>query len=151
MDHDEGRRLEADSCFTEPGGYIQWGEWDVNTWEISRVPSAPSQSNDELENLRQWTSTLGKSKPGPSFISSGFVTFPFSLFPLPLALLPFSPSPLFLQTHPTEYHNDRADHASPKGGSPACPTPLPKTASPPSSWSAANSHPRSQPYCSIPG
>ena len=90
MDHNEGIRLQADGCLTEPGGYIQWGEWDVNTWEISRIPSAPSQSNDELETLRQWTSTLGNSKPGPSFISSGLVTFPFSPFPFPL--LPFSPS-----------------------------------------------------------
>lgn len=146
MDHDEGRSLQADGCFTEPGGYIQWGEWDVNTWEISRVPSAPSQSNDELENLRQWTSTLGKSKPGPSFISSGFVTFPFSALLSPLALLPFSS-----RHTPQKTPNDHADHASPKGGLPACLTPLPKTASPPSSWSAANSHPRLQPSYSIPG
>ena len=59
--------------FSEPGGYIQWAEWDVNTWEVIRVPSAPSQSSDELERLREWTSTLGKTKPNPSFISSGFV------------------------------------------------------------------------------
>lgn len=62
--------------FPESGGYIQWAEWDVNTWEIIRTTSAPSPLNDELEKLREWTSTLGRTKPGPSFISSGFVVFP---------------------------------------------------------------------------
>ena len=76
----ERRRYVMNDDISEPGGYIQWAEWDVNTWEIIRVPSAPSQSNDELERLREWTSTLGKTKPGPSFISSGFVApqHPFS-------------------------------------------------------------------------
>ena len=40
------------------------------------MASAPSQSNAELEELREWISTLGKTKPGPSFISSGFVLPP---------------------------------------------------------------------------
>lgn len=72
----------VDNVFSEPDGYIQWAEWDVKTWEIIRVPSAPSLSNDELEKLREWTSTLGKTKPGPSFISSGFVAFHISRLPL---------------------------------------------------------------------
>ena len=75
--------------FSEPGGYIQWAEWDVNTWEVIRVPSAPSQLNDELERLREWTSTLGKTKPGPSFISSGFVGPP----PFPTFYLRSQPLP----------------------------------------------------------
>ena len=49
----------------------------MNTWEIIRIPSASSQANEELNELREYTSTLGKTKPGPSFISSGLV----SLYP----------------------------------------------------------------------
>ena len=69
------------SVFLEPGGHIQWVEWDVNTWEINtweitRVPSAHSQSNDELERLPQRTSSPSKNKPSPSFMSSGFVKPP---------------------------------------------------------------------------
>ncbi|EPE24315.1 S-adenosyl-L-methionine-dependent methyltransferase [Glarea lozoyensis ATCC 20868] len=56
----------------KPGGYISWGEWDVATWEVIRAPSASSQTNGELEELKEYTSTLGKTRPGPSFISSGF-------------------------------------------------------------------------------
>ncbi len=82
IDLDERRRPEINNAVSEPGGYIQWGEWDVNTSEIIRIPSAPSQSNDELERLREWTSTLGKTKPGPSFISSGFVDPVDPLLPL---------------------------------------------------------------------
>ena len=77
------RRLLRDFRFPEPGGYIQWAEWDVNTWEIIRVASAPSQSNAELEELRELLSTLGKTKPGPSFTSSGFVVPP---------IMPYIPS-----------------------------------------------------------
>ncbi|RDL41293.1 S-adenosyl-L-methionine-dependent methyltransferase [Venustampulla echinocandica] len=58
----------------KPGGYISWGEWDVATWEVIRIPSAPSQTNEELNELREYTSTLGKTRPGPSFISSGWIT-----------------------------------------------------------------------------
>ena len=60
-------------CTIEPGGYISWGEWDVATWEIIRTSSALSQDNEELNELKEYTSTLGKTRPGPSFISSGFV------------------------------------------------------------------------------
>ncbi|KAL8745588.1 MAG: hypothetical protein Q9190_002300 [Brigantiaea leucoxantha] len=68
----------------KPGGYLQWCEWDVNTWEVLRVPSAPSQTNNELEELRDYVSTLGKTKFGPSFISSGYAL----IFLFPPYLLP---------------------------------------------------------------
>ncbi|KAF2260597.1 hypothetical protein CC78DRAFT_431409, partial [Lojkania enalia] len=35
----------------KPGGYIQWGEWDFNSWEILRTSSAPPQENDELNQI----------------------------------------------------------------------------------------------------
>ncbi|KAF1992984.1 S-adenosyl-L-methionine-dependent methyltransferase [Amniculicola lignicola CBS 123094] len=57
----------------KPGGYIQWGEWDFTTWEVMRTPAAPSQENNELERIREYTSTLGGTKSGPGFIGISWI------------------------------------------------------------------------------
>ncbi|KAF2649437.1 hypothetical protein K491DRAFT_721664 [Lophiostoma macrostomum CBS 122681] len=57
----------------KPGGYLQWGEWDFTSWEVMRTSVAPSKSNDELEQIREYTSTLGGTKSGPGFISMSWI------------------------------------------------------------------------------
>ncbi|KAL9077080.1 MAG: hypothetical protein Q9157_003476 [Trypethelium eluteriae] len=66
------RNLMKMLSMQEPGGWLSWGEWDFTTWEIIRTPSAPKE-NDELERIREFTSTLGGTKSGPGFISISWI------------------------------------------------------------------------------
>ncbi|KAJ4294978.1 hypothetical protein N0V90_006986 [Kalmusia sp. IMI 367209] len=50
-------------------GYIQWGEWDFTTWEILRTKTAPSEQNDELDQIRSYISTMGGTKANSGFLT----------------------------------------------------------------------------------